>query len=139
MLGCATFVKEQQLDTKIVAVDAVGSVILGGTKGKRFFPGLGAGIAPPFSETKFMDHAIQVNEADMVAGCRMLVQHEAILAGPSSGAVVYALKEALLDKIPAGSVCAVILHDRGERYMDTVYNDEWVTQHLNADSSSCDL
>lgn len=139
MLGCATFIKEQQLDTKIVAVDAVGSVILGGTKGKRFFPGLGAGIVPPFNQSKFTDYAIQVKEADMVAGCRMLVQHEAILAGPSSGAVIYALKEVLFHEIPDGSVCAVILHDRGERYMDTVYNDEWVAQHLNADLSSFDL
>lgn len=134
MLGCATFVKEQQLDTTIVAVDAVGSVILGGTKGKRFFPGLGAGIVPPFNQSKFTDNTIQVKEADMVTGCRMLVQHEAILAGPSSGAVVYALKEALFHEIPDNSVCVVILHDRGERYMDTVYNDEWVAQHLNAGS-----
>lgn len=134
MLGCATFVKEQQLDTAIVAVDAVGSVILGGTKGKRFFPGLGAGIVPPFNQSKFTDYAIQVKEADMVTGCRMLVQHEAILAGPSSGAVVYALKEALFHEIPDNSVCVVILHDRGERYMDTVYNDEWVAQHLNTGS-----
>ncbi len=134
MLGCAALIKEQQLRTKIVAVDAVGSVILGGSKGKRFFPGLGAGIAPPFSQSKFMDHAIHVNEADMVAGCRMLAQHESILAGPSSGAVVYALKEALIHKIPDGSVCAIILHDRGERYMDTVYNDDWVARHLSAGS-----
>jgi N-(2-amino-2-carboxyethyl)-L-glutamate synthase len=133
MLGCAAFVKEQRLSTKIVAVDAAGSVILGGTKGKRLFPGLGAGIVPPFGLTKFMDAAIQVREADMVAGCRLLVQHEAILAGPSSGAVIYALK-GLLHQIPDGSVCAVILHDRGERYMDTVYNDEWVAQQFNGDS-----
>lgn len=65
----------------------------------------------------------------MVAGCRMLVQHEAILAGPSSGAVIFAINS-LLHSIPDGSVCAAILHDRGERYMDTVYNDEWVEQHF---------
>jgi 2,3-diaminopropionate biosynthesis protein SbnA len=134
MLGCATYVREQQLDTKIVAVDAAGSVILGGANGRRLFPGLGAGIVPPFGRTRFMDYAIRVDEADMVAGCRMLVQQEAILAGPSSGAVVHALK-ALWHEIPDHAVCVVILHDRGERYLDTVYNDAWVEQQFHGDSA----
>lgn len=133
MLGCAQYIRAHKLSTKVVAVDAEGSVIFGGTNGNRRFPGLGTGIIPPFGQTRFMDYAIKVADLDMVAGCRMLVKQESILAGPSSGAVIYALKSTL-HELPDGSVCAVILHDRGERYMDTVYCDEWVAQQFGGDS-----
>ncbi|MBD2843665.1 2,3-diaminopropionate biosynthesis protein SbnA [Paenibacillus sp. IB182496] len=129
LLGCASYVRTHGLATRIVAVDAVGSVILGGDKGRRLFPGLGAGIVPPFGQTHFADEAVLVREADMVAGCRRLVQREAILAGPSSGAVVHALGD-LLPRLPDGTVCALILHDRGERYLDTLYDEDWVARHL---------
>ncbi|GBF78476.1 putative 2,3-diaminopropionate biosynthesis protein SbnA, partial [Paenibacillus sp. 598K] len=112
-----------------VAVDAEGSIILGGSKGRRLLPGLGAGIVPPLGQADFADVSIRVSEADMVRGCRLLAQREAILAGPSSGAGIWALQQ-LLPELPDGSVCVVILHDRGERYMDTVYDDEWVREHL---------
>ncbi|KQO18136.1 2,3-diaminopropionate biosynthesis protein SbnA [Paenibacillus sp. Leaf72] len=130
MLGCALYARDHKLDTKIVAVDAAGSVIFGGVSGSRLFPGLGAGIVPPFGQSRFMDYAIKVNDADIVAGCQMLVKQEAILAGPSSGAVIFAL-QSMMHELPDGSVCTVILHDRGERYMDTVYNDDWVQQQFH--------
>nr|WP_102716155.1 2,3-diaminopropionate biosynthesis protein SbnA [Paenibacillus castaneae] len=132
MLGCANYARDHGLHTKIVAVDAEGSVIFGGPKGSRLFPGLGTGIIPPFGQTKFMDYAINVSDQDMVAGCRLLVAKESILAGPSSGAVITAL-QSIMHKLPIGSTCAVILHDRGERYMDTVYCDEWVEKQFGHD------
>ncbi|CAM4356533.1 2,3-diaminopropionate biosynthesis protein SbnA [Paenibacillus alkaliterrae] len=132
MLGCAKYVQDHGLAAKIVAVDAAGSVIFGGAKGSRLFPGLGTGIVPPFGETRFMDYAINVADRDMVAGCRWLVRQESILAGPSSGAVIFALKS-IEHELPDGSVCVVILHDRGERYMDTVYCDEWVEEQFGKD------
>lgn len=125
MYGCAKYVRDHGLSTKIVAVDAEGSVLFGGKKGPRRFPGLGAGIHPPFSQTHFMDQVVRVSDWDMIMGCRQLVRQESILAGPSSGGVVMALKR-MEPRLPEGSVCAVILHDRGERYLDTVYSDEWV-------------
>ncbi|MNE80917.1 putative siderophore biosynthesis protein SbnA [compost metagenome] len=76
-----------------------------------------------------MEHAINIADQDMVIGCRNLVREESILAGPSSGAVITALKS-LESSLPDGSVCVVIIHDRGDRYMDTVYSDEWVKQQF---------
>jgi N-(2-amino-2-carboxyethyl)-L-glutamate synthase len=64
-------------------------------------------------------------------GCRRLLRREGILAGGSSGAVVAAL-DALADRIPDSARCALVFPDRGERYLETVYNDEWVTAHLGA-------
>lgn len=129
MLGCAKYISDHGLPTKVVAVDAAGSVIFGGAKASRRFPGLGAGIVPPFGQTKFMDRAINIADQDMVIACRMLVRKESILTGPSSGAVISAMLS-IEPEIPDDSVCVVILHDRGERYMDTVYNDAWVEQQF---------
>jgi len=57
------------------------------------------------------------------------VAREAILAGGSSGGVMSAI-EKLQDRIPAGAVCVAILPDRGERYLETVFSDEWVREHF---------
>ena len=66
---------------------------------------------------------------DCVVGCRRLVQTEAILAGGSSGGVITAV-ERLSHEIPEGSTVVVLLPDRGERYLDTIYSDQWVRENL---------
>jgi cysteine synthase A len=70
-----------------------------------------------------------VSDLDCVVGCRRLVRREAILAGGSSGGVLMALEQ-VKHRIPRGATCALIFHDRGERYLDTVYSDEWVAEHF---------
>lgn len=127
--GCAERIRERKLPTQIVAVDAIGSVIFGGAKGPRQFPGLGAALVPPISRNELIDRIVHVSELDCIAGCRELVSSEAILAGASSGGVIAAIK-AMQNEIENGAICVAILPDRGERYLATVYNDEWVRQHV---------
>jgi cysteine synthase A len=127
--GCAERLKESGLPAKIVAVDAKGSVIFGGMKGPRQFPGLGAALPPSINRVELIDRVIYVSERDCVDGCRDLVRSEAIMAGASSGGVIAAIR-AMQDEIPAGSICAAILPDRGDRYLDTVYDEEWVDRHV---------
>ena len=129
MLGCSAYIREQSLSTRIVAVDVRTSAILGGQPGKRLFPGLGAGIVPPFGQQPFWDEAATVGEEEMVAGCRALALREGILAGPSSGGVAAAALRKM-PHLPKRAVCAVILHDRGERYLDTVYSDDWAIRQF---------
>lgn len=131
LLGCAKYVRDHGLNTVVTAVDAMGSAMFGGGAGIRRFPGLGAGITPPFAQTRFMDDLVKVDDREMVVGCRRLVRRESILAGPSSGGVMMAL-ERKKKSLPQGSVCVVLLHDRGDRYLDTVYSDEWVTAQFGA-------
>ncbi|MNO03648.1 putative siderophore biosynthesis protein SbnA [compost metagenome] len=68
----------------------------------------------------------------MVKGCRALARRESILAGASSGAVLAAIRQ-LKEEIPPGAVCTAILHDKGERYLDTVYSDTWVQSQFGAE------
>jgi cysteine synthase A len=125
MRGCSEYVRQRQLATKMIAVDAQGSVIFNGQKAKRLIPGHGAALRPELYQDNLADEVVLVNDLDCVVGCRRLVRTEAILAGGSSGAVMMAV-ERLADRIPDGGNCVVILADRGERYLDTIYCDDWV-------------
>ncbi len=128
--GCAEYVRSRGMKTRIVAVDARGSRIFSDVKAKRLLPGLGAGIRPPLlDDSSLVDECIHVTDRDCVDGCRQLAAQEAILAGGSSGGVVSAV-EKMKGRITAGAICVVILPDRGERYLDTVFDDRWVREHL---------
>ena len=127
--GCAEYVRDHQLSTKVIAVDAHGSVIFGGQPAKRLLPGHGAARRPELFRANLADQCVLVTDLDCVVGCRRLVRSEAILAGASSGGVLMAVEQ-MKERIPWGATCAIILHDRGERYLDTVYSDEWVEEHF---------
>jgi cysteine synthase A len=129
--GCAEYIHEQQLPTKIYAVDAIGSVIFGGPNGKRLIPGHGSAMVPGLYQPGLEDRCIHVADIDCVVGCHKLVRRESILAGGSSGAVISAIEQ-VRDQIPASSVCVAILPDRGERYLDTIYSETWVNEHFGA-------
>jgi N-(2-amino-2-carboxyethyl)-L-glutamate synthase len=135
--GCADYIHDHGLKTKVVAVDAMGSVIFGRPSGKRLLPGHGAGIVPTLFKPDLADIVVHVSDLDCVLGCRRLVQQEAILAGASSGGVVSAIERLAADGvILPGQRVAAILADRGERYLDTVYSDAWVQEKLGNEALS---
>ena len=127
--GCAEYVQMNNLHTKVIAVDAVGSVIFGGPAIKRLIPGHGAARRPELYTPHLADRSIHVTDLDCIIGCRRLLSKEAIMAGGSSGAVLMALA-LIKEDIPEGANCVIILPDRGERYLDTIYSDEWVSEHF---------
>ena len=127
--GCAEYVRDHHLDTNIFAVDAHGSVIFGGQPAKRLIPGHGAARCPELYRPDLANECVLVTDLDCVVGCRRLVQSEAILAGGSSGGVLMAIKQ-VQERIRRGGTCVAIFHDRGERYLDTIYSDEWVAEHF---------
>lgn len=127
--GCGEYVRDHELSTRVIAVDAQGSLIFSDQKGKRLLPGMGAGIRPPLCEPKLIHDVVLVSDLECVTGCRRLVRREGILAGASSGGLIAAIAR-MRESIPAGATCAVILPDRGERYLDTVFSDAWVQEHF---------
>jgi 2,3-diaminopropionate biosynthesis protein SbnA len=127
--GCRGYIRERGLRTKIFAVDAVGSVIFGGARARRLVPGHGAALRPQLYQPGLEDRCIHVTDLECVVGCRRLVRAEAVLAGGSSGAVLSAL-ERVKGELRPGSTCVLILPDRGERYLDTIYSDDWVGKHF---------
>lgn len=127
--GCAEYVRAQNLDTKLFAVDAIGSVIFGGPPKKRLIPGHGAAIQPALYQPGLAERCILVSDLDCVIGCRQLLRREAILAGGSSGGIIMAIDQ-VKDEIPKGAICVALFPDRGERYLDTIYSDVWVREHF---------
>jgi N-(2-amino-2-carboxyethyl)-L-glutamate synthase len=127
--GCGEYIRDHRLGTRLVAVDALGSLIFSDQRAKRMIPGLGAGMRPPLCEPSLINDVVLVGDLDCVVGCRRLVERESILAGGSSGAVVSALMR-LQDTIPDGASCVLIFPDRGERYLETIYDDNWVREHF---------
>ena len=132
--GCADYVRDHNLRTKIFAVDAVGSVIFGGKPSKRLIPGHGAMRRPELYRPDMAEECIRVTDLDCVVGCRQLMRREAILVGGSSGGVLMAI-DRVSHRIPGGATCVAIFPDRGERYLDTIYTDEWVEEHFGNVSS----
>ncbi|MDT5270744.1 MAG: N-(2-amino-2-carboxyethyl)-L-glutamate synthase [Acidobacteriota bacterium] len=134
--GCSEFVRRNGLKTKVIAVDAKGSVIFDSPKSKRLIPGHGAAVRPSLFQDDLALDCVHVTDIECVIGCRRLVSREAILAGGSSGAVMMAVQR-YSEHIPPGASCVVILPDRGERYLDTIYSDEWVEEHFGDISHLC--
>ncbi len=127
--GCLDYLREQQLNTQVIAVDAEGSQIFQSCAKPRWVPGLGSGIRPSLCPEEGIARVIHVSDADCVVGCRLLVRREALLVGGSSGGTIMAALR-LREEFPPGARAVAILPDRGERYLNTVFEDDWVREHL---------
>lgn len=126
--GCRDYLRSRGRDVRVIAVDAAGSVLFGGLAGPRMIPGLGAGKVPRLAVDQTFDQVMRVSDLDCVVGCRKVAQREAILVGGSAGGVLTAFAR-MADDL-AGKRCVAVLHDSGTRYLQTVYNDQWVHESL---------
>ncbi len=133
--GVSRRLKEVYPKLEVIGVDEVGSSLFGGKPGNRFLNGMGAGFPLPAlavkaHQEKVADQIIRVTAQEAIQGCYDLLESEGIMAGGSGGAVIAALQK-FLPNIPTGSNVLIILADRGERYLDTFYNEEWVAKKLS--------
>ena len=132
LMGCAAHFRQFSPKTRIVAVDTSGSVTFGRPAGPRHIPGLGTSRAPELCRTDNLDEIVYVEEADAVRTCRKIAARYGLLVGGSTGSVLAAV-ESLRSTIPADARVVALAPDLGDRYLDTVYNDQWVTARFGAD------
>lgn len=126
LMGFADYFHQYHKDTIVVPVDAYGSVIFGGKPGNRVIPGFGASKTSSFVDRNLLANPILIEEWESITGCKQLLKHEAILAGGSTGALVAAVKKS---DIMTGQQAVIIICDRGERYLDTIYSDDWIRKN----------
>lgn len=127
--GISQKIKERYPKAKIIAVDIEGSVIFGQIPMKRHIPGIGSSKIPKILEHACIDDVVVVSEEETVNTCKMLVSENCLFAGGSSGSVVSAIIKYFKNK-KNNKDCNVvtILPDRGERYFNTIYSNQWIKQ-----------
>jgi 2,3-diaminopropionate biosynthesis protein SbnA len=125
LMGCAQYFRAHSPSTRVFGVDSVGSVTFGTPAGPRHIPGLGASRLPPIYDGREIDHRVLVDEREAVVMCREVAQTWGIAVGGSSGAVLAAVRRRQTD-FRAGDTVVAISPDGADRYIDTVYDDEWV-------------
>lgn len=131
LMGCVEHFREAGAPTKIVAVDTEGSVTFGGPAGTRRIPGLGTSLRPQIFQDAGHFQKMLVPEPETIRTCRRVAREHGLLVGGSTGTVLAAVRAAR-DWIHPGSRVLAIAPDMGDRYLDTVYDDEWVTLRYGA-------
>ncbi|MGN0182409.1 MAG: cysteine synthase A [Candidatus Ornithomonoglobus sp.] len=118
--GVGEYLKSQNPDVKVVAVEPGGSPVLSeGKPGPHKIQGIGAGFIPDTLNTEIYDEIIKVENEDAFATGRAIARNEGVLVGISSGAAVWAATELAKRPENKGKVIVALLPDTGERYLST--------------------
>lgn len=118
--GVGRYLKEQNPNIKIVAVEPEGSSVLsGGKPGPHKIQGIGAGFVPQTLDTDIYDEIIPVSNDHAFATGRALGKQEGILVGISSGAVLWAATKLAKEEENKAKTIVVLLPDTGDRYLST--------------------
>lgn len=123
--GVGKYLKSQNPDIKIIAVEPKDSPVLsGGSAGPHKLQGIGAGFVPKILDTAVYDEIITVDHKDAYSNGRLMGKYEGILAGISSGAALTAAIEVAKRDENKGKNIVVLLPDSGDRYLSTeMYSD----------------
>ena len=125
--GLASYLKHRYPSLALVGVDVDGSAIFGTPRRPYKMTGLGLSFVPPSFKPDFLSEAYLVNDSLAFSMCRDLAQKEGLLTGASTGAIVCA-GLAYAHRHPNKKRILLINPDRGDRYLETVFNDEWIAQ-----------
>ena len=118
--GVGQYLKSQNPDVKVVAVEPAGSPVLSqGKAGAHKIQGIGAGFVPETLDTKVYDEIITVENEDAFKTGRDIARSEGVLVGISSGAAVWADSELAKRPENKGKTIVALLPDTGERYLST--------------------
>ena len=120
LTGTGKFLKEQNPNVKVVAVEPASSPVLSkGVAGAHKIQGIGAGFVPDVLDTKIYDEIITVENDDAFATGRLIGHKEGVLVGISSGAAVWAAIQLAKRPENADKNIVVLLPDTGDRYLST--------------------
>lgn len=118
--GTAKYLKEQNPNIKVIAVEPTDSAVLsGGQSGSHKIQGIGAGFIPSTYNGSLVDEIFQVENDQAILASRHLAQQEGLLVGISSGAAAFAAREIAKRPENKGKTIVTLLPDTGERYLST--------------------
>ncbi|MEA4988048.1 MAG: cysteine synthase A [Anaerovorax sp.] len=118
--GTGAYLKEQNSEVKVVAVEPASSPVLSqGNGGPHKIQGIGAGFVPDTLDTSVYDEVIAVEDEDAFKAGREVAHSEGLLVGISAGAAVFAATQLAKRPENKGKLIVVLLPDTGERYLST--------------------
>ncbi|MDY4574955.1 MAG: cysteine synthase A, partial [Intestinibacter sp.] len=118
--GIGKYIKSQNTDAKIVAVEPATSAVLSGNKpGPHKIQGIGAGFVPKVLDLDVVDEIFPVENEDAFNASRAVAKTEGLLVGISAGASIHAATELAKRPENKGKNIVVLLPDTGERYLST--------------------
>ena len=119
--GIAKYLKEQNPNIKVIAVEPKSSPVLnGGQSGPHKIQGIGAGFIPTTYNGTLIDEVFDVENDDAIRAGRELAKYDGLLVGISSGAAAYAASEIAKRPENKDKTIVTLLPDTGERYLSTV-------------------
>lgn len=137
---CGTVNELRRLGQRAVSlgVEPVGSIIFGGPGGPYLQTGAGAPQGFPVGPNvnfSLIDEGIKIADVDAFATARFIARHTGLLVGGTAGAAIYLALQRLVAIEPESTMVALVC-DAGEKYLDTIFNDEWLQAHhlLNEDA-----
>ncbi len=134
--GTAMFLKEQNPNMQVWAIDVYGSLLTkyfrtGEVDMNEVHPyiseGFGEDFVPENYDMKWIDHFEQVTDKDGAIMARRLAKEEGIFCGYSAGSCIQGLMQ-LKDRLKKDDLVVCIFHDHGSRYVAKVYNDQWMIE-----------
>ncbi|MGY5811259.1 PLP-dependent cysteine synthase family protein [Rhizobium sp. LEGMi198b] len=132
---CGTVRELRRLGSQVtsIGVEPTGSIIFGGRPGKYWQTGAGAPggfTVGPNVDHALIDEGLTVGDIDAFTAARVVARRTGMLVGGTAGAGIHvALKRLAL--IEPNSTMVVLVCDAGEKYLDTIYDDEWLRErHL---------
>ena len=119
--GIGKYLKEQNPNVKVVAVEPASSPVLnGGPSGAHKIQGIGAGFVPKTYDASVVDEVLDIAGDDAIRAGRQLAQNDGMLVGISSGASAFAAAQLAKRPENKGKTIVALLPDTGERYLSTV-------------------
>ncbi|WP_224250216.1 cysteine synthase family protein [Hyalangium gracile] len=128
LCGTSTGLKKRFPHIRSIAVDAVGSVQFNQPNSNRLQSGHGNSIIASNIDYRIIDEAHWLSDGEVFNGCRELARREGIFAGGSSGAV-YVVASWVAEQFGPDKHVVCLLPDRGDRYGETIYSDEYMEKH----------
>ncbi|MDC0708189.1 cysteine synthase family protein [Stigmatella sp. ncwal1] len=128
LTGTAERLKALAPGVRVVAVDAVGSVIFHQPNGPRLQSGHGNSIIAGNINYRVIDEAHWLSDGEVFNACHELARRESIFGGGSSGAA-YVVASWLAERFEPDQHVVALMPDRGDRYCETIYSQEYLAKH----------